>query len=182
MTPNGLLGEFEVHVDLRQHLDGLAVQQSRLVDPLADGIQGGARQQRMSARHAQALDHPAEGDDGLEANRAGNARLPGERRIHGHHLVHDLGSLDDAPDSYARSWRRRRLNRLRRREFRNQTRTRAGSPWNAIGSAWDDRPVQPRRQSRGRLALIRQNASRNVCGLAKYPIEDNVRARPRNSC
>src|SRR5712692_1628635 len=96
-----LLSESENHINRGDHLDRLAVQQGRVVAPLAHGLQSRLLQQRMAGEHLQLHDRAVLGDYRLQPHGAGNARLLGQRRIHGLNLVDQLGGLHLAADADA---------------------------------------------------------------------------------
>src|SRR5579871_893888 len=58
--------EFEMHFDLREHFDRLAVQRRRLIEPLPHRIDGRTHQQRWPAHHAQAFDRAFAADHGIQ--------------------------------------------------------------------------------------------------------------------
>src|ERR1700730_983203 len=103
-----LLVQRENHVDGGIDLDRLAVQQRGLVLPLLHGIHRGTNQQRMPREHFQRFHRAALGNDGVQTDRAGDARLAGKRRIHGLNFVEQQRRLDAAALSDTRGRRLRR--------------------------------------------------------------------------
>src|SRR6185436_13964785 len=94
----GLLTQREVHVDLSDDLDRLAVEESRLVYPLFHRFESGRDQQRVAADHLELLNRAILRNDGAEFHGALNARLLGQRRIDRMGLTHQLGLLHAAAD------------------------------------------------------------------------------------
>src|SRR5438132_11141590 len=75
--------ELEVHRDRSAHLDLVAVQYGGLVNPLADGIECGGHEKRMSAHDAQVAHVTVDREDGFDLDGALDAHLAGHRRIDG---------------------------------------------------------------------------------------------------
>src|SRR6266850_6327107 len=107
-----LLVKRENHVNGGVHFNRLAIEKSRLIAPLAHGIQRVLLQQRMARLDFELLNRAVLGNDGVQAHRAGNARLARERRINGLDTVQDARGLDVAANlqraGQLRFWRGRR--------------------------------------------------------------------------
>src|SRR5919109_4649529 len=106
-----LLVQRKDHVDRRVHFDRLAVEKSRLIAPLANGVKRRLLQERVSGHHFQLLNRPILADDGMQADGARNASLARERRINGLNAIDDACGLHVAADADRTRWfwlRRRR--------------------------------------------------------------------------
>jgi hypothetical protein len=104
-----LLGQGVDDRDVRVDLDGLAVEGSGAVAPLADGSKRGLEKERIAGNDFQRLDRAVHGDDGVKFHAAFAADLNGERRIDGLDAVDQFALLDEAADSDEVSlrWNRR---------------------------------------------------------------------------
>src|SRR6266699_463192 len=109
-APPALLVERENHVNGRVHVHRLAIQERRLIAPLAHSIKRSLLQQWMAGHHFQRLNRAVLANDGVQAHGAGDARLARERRIDRLNAVENACSLDVATNAERTS-----LVRLRRR-------------------------------------------------------------------
>src|SRR5438309_5621352 len=111
-TPPALLVERENHVNGRVHVHWLAIQERRLIAPLAHSVKRRLLQQRMAGHHFQRRNRAVLANDGVQAHSARHAGLACERRIDRLNAVHDACSLDVATNaertSLVRPRRRRR--------------------------------------------------------------------------
>src|SRR6266849_486346 len=89
------------------YLDGLPIQQSLLEPPLAHSVHSGLDKQRMARNEFDLLDRPVRGDDDSKPDRAGDFRLPGQRRVFGRDLAYQFGGRYVATDPDSLRWRRR---------------------------------------------------------------------------
>src|SRR6266850_6438378 len=107
-----LLVKRENHINGGVHFNRLAIEKSRLIAPLAHGIQRVLLQQRVARLDFELLNRAILGNDGVQAHRTGNAGLARERRINGLDTVQDARGLDVAADlqraGQLRFWRGRR--------------------------------------------------------------------------
>src|SRR5882672_5807402 len=94
-----LLVERKNHVNGGVHFDGIAIEKSRLIAPLADSIQRGLLQQGMAAHDFKLLNGAVLADDGMEPHSAGDAGLAGQRRIHRLNAVDNARGLNVAADA-----------------------------------------------------------------------------------
>src|SRR5713226_7432208 len=93
-----LLVKRENHINGGVHFNRLAIEKSRLIAPLAHGIQRVLLQQRVARLDFELLNRAILGNDGVQAHRTGYAGLARERRINGLDTVQDARSLDIAAD------------------------------------------------------------------------------------
>src|SRR2546421_113036 len=111
-APPALLVERENHVNGRVHVHRLAIQERRLIAPLANGVKRRLLQQRMAGHHFQRRNRAVLANDGVQAHSARDAGLARERRIDRLNAVDDACSLDVATNaertSLVRPRRRRR--------------------------------------------------------------------------
>src|SRR5580692_8105847 len=110
-TPDRLLVQRENHIDRGVHFDRLAIEQRRPITPLAHRVERGLYQQRMPGDDFELLHRAILTNNGVQAHRAGDTRLPGERRIHGLNSVdeHSRRYVAALPDArLCRPWRWRR--------------------------------------------------------------------------
>src|SRR5438132_1730181 len=111
-APPALLVERENHVNGRVHVHRLAIQERRLIAPLAHSVKRRLLQQRMAGHHFQRRNCAVLANDGVQAHGARNACLARERRIDRLNAVDDARSLDVATNaertSLVRPRRRRR--------------------------------------------------------------------------
>src|SRR5258708_40276967 len=68
-----LLVERKNHINGGVHFDGIAIEKSRLIAPLADSIQRGLLQQRMAAHDFKLLNSAVLADDGVQPHGTGDA-------------------------------------------------------------------------------------------------------------
>ena len=94
--------EREVHVDHRDYLNRVAVEKSRFVAPLFDGLDRNSGQQWGAAYQLEVPDSAVATDDGLDPDGAFDARGPGERRISRLRSEEQFGGLHATPDT---NWR-----------------------------------------------------------------------------
>src|SRR5258708_19903437 len=90
--------ERENHVNGGVNLDGVAIEQSRLITPLTHGIQRGLLQQRMAVHDFELLDGAVLANDGVETHSAGDAGLTRQRWITGLNTIDYARCLDVAAD------------------------------------------------------------------------------------
>src|SRR5712664_790951 len=107
-----LLVKRENHVNGGVHFNRLAIEKSRLIAPLTDGIQSVLLQQRVARLDFELLNRAIFGNDGVQTNGAGNTGLARERRIHRLNTIQNARGLDVAADlqraGQLRLWRGRR--------------------------------------------------------------------------
>src|SRR5712691_990411 len=94
-----LLVERKNHVNGRVHFHGIAIEKSRLIAPLTDGVQRGLLQQGMAVHDFELLNRAVLADDGVQTDGAGDARLARQRRINRLNTVDDSRCLDVAADA-----------------------------------------------------------------------------------
>src|SRR5713226_1223694 len=94
-----LLVERKNHVNGRVNFHGLAIEKSRLIAPLTDGIQRGLLQQRMAVHDFELLNRAFLTDDGVQTHGAGDAGLARQRRINRLHTIDDARCLNVAADA-----------------------------------------------------------------------------------
>src|SRR5580700_10164064 len=102
-----LLIQRENHVDRCIDFDRFTVEQRRLVLPLLHGVHRCANQQRMARENFEGFDRATLGNDGVEANRAGDAGLACQRRIDRLNFVDEQRGLNAAALTDARCGRLR---------------------------------------------------------------------------
>src|SRR5689334_7305543 len=110
-----LLVQRKDHVDRRVYFHRLTIEKSRLIAPLANGVQRRLLQERVAGHHFQLLNRAILADDGVQADGARNTCLPRERRINGLNAIHDARGLHVAADAdrtcwFRLRWRRRSAN------------------------------------------------------------------------
>src|SRR2546425_10414369 len=93
-----LLVQRENHVNCGVDINRVAIEKSRLIAPLAHGIERGLLQQRVSGENFQGLNRAVLADDGVQADRARDACLARERRIDGLNAIHNASGLHIAAD------------------------------------------------------------------------------------
>src|SRR5579871_2625271 len=76
-----LVGQFELYGDLRLDLDGLAVEQVRLILPLLHGVGGGLGELRVTAESFDLRDGASLGDGGCQFDGAFHAHTERSGRI-----------------------------------------------------------------------------------------------------
>src|SRR5882724_9442976 len=91
-----LLVKRENHVNGGVHFNRLAIEKSRLIAPLAHGIQRVLLQQRVARLDFELLNRAILGNDGVQAHRTGNAGLARERRIYRLNTIQNARGLDVA--------------------------------------------------------------------------------------
>src|SRR6266446_4878753 len=92
-TPPALLVERENHVNGRVHVHRLAIQERRLVAPLAHSVKRSLLQQRMAGHHFQGLNRAVLANDGVQAHGARDAGLTRKRRIDRLNAIEDARGL-----------------------------------------------------------------------------------------
>src|SRR6266705_68710 len=106
-----LLVQRKDHVDRRVDFDRLEIEKSRLIAPLTNGVERRLLQERVAGNHFQLLNRAILADDGVQADRAGNASLAGQRRINGLNAIDDARGLHVAADADGAGWFRLRRRR-----------------------------------------------------------------------
>src|SRR5258708_10694893 len=94
-----LLVERKNHINGSVDFDRIAIEKSRLIAPLPDGIQRGLLQQAMAAHHFELLNRTVLTNDPVHTHVAGHTRMPSERRVYPLNAVDDAGSLYVAADA-----------------------------------------------------------------------------------
>src|SRR5208337_4114046 len=85
--PVALLSQRENHVNFGIHFHGVAVEQGRLIAPLPDSVERGLHEERMARNDLKLLHRAVLTDDGVELDRAADARLARQWRVKRLHLV-----------------------------------------------------------------------------------------------
>src|SRR5208337_1725147 len=104
-----LLSQRENHVDFGIHFHGLAVEQGWLIAPLPHSVQRSLHEQGMARNHGKLLHRAILANDGVELDRATDARLARQRRVKRLYLVDEPRCLHvaanrDALRNHLRRW------------------------------------------------------------------------------
>src|SRR5258707_1717606 len=91
-----LLVKRKNHVNGGVHFDGIAIEKSRLIAPLPDGIQRGLLQQGMAVQDFELWNRAVLADDRVQTHGARDARLTSERRIYRLNTVDNASCLNVA--------------------------------------------------------------------------------------
>ena len=92
--PGELAAQREDNIYSGNHLHWLAVQESGLIAPLANGVKSRLNEQRVARKNFELNHRAVLGNDGLKPDGARNARRLGQLRINRAHLIDELGLLD----------------------------------------------------------------------------------------
>src|SRR5438552_6729838 len=95
-----VLVQTELDGDGEDDADGLAVQRRRCVDPAADGVHRGARQERWAAHDLDVRDPAVRIDHALEHDLAFDVRAPRELGVDRHRSADPARLADVAPRSH----------------------------------------------------------------------------------
>src|SRR5262249_29691736 len=95
----GLVLEGVVDGNVGVDFDGLAIEISWAIAPLADGVQSGLDKERTATNNLQGLDGAVDGDDGAQLDVAGLMGLDGEGRIDWLDPMDKNGSNDGLGDA-----------------------------------------------------------------------------------
>jgi hypothetical protein len=103
------------HSDAGFNLDGLTVEESGVVLPLANGVHSRSDEERITRNNFQGLDRTVSGDERAKFNAAFVTKLNGQRRVAGLNTVEQQGGLDGFADLAPHGDLRHRFERFCRR-------------------------------------------------------------------